>query len=69
MNCSFHPDSLSVENYALGKMTLCIFFKSNETKLLLCYFHLDDSTFVVVLPLCSRKVYMSGILVLPLSGE
>ena len=59
-----------MKNYAPGKMTLCIFLKSNKTKLLLCYFHLDDSPFVVVvLPLCSRKVYMSGILVLLLSGE
>lgn len=59
-----------MKNYALGKIALCMLLKSNKTKLSLCYFPLDNSTFVVViLPLCSRKVYMSGILVLLLSGE
>ena len=65
MNYGFHLHSLSLQNYGLGKFTLSILL---TIKLLLCYFHLDDSTFVVVLPLCSRKVYMSGILVLLPSG-
>ena len=45
MNYSFHLDSLSLQNYGLGKITLRILL---IIKLLLCYFHLDDSTFVVV---------------------
>jgi hypothetical protein len=49
-------------------MTLCIIKNYNNIKYFYDIFHLDDSIFVVAVLLCSRKAYMSGILVLPLSG-
>lgn len=69
MNCSIHMMLCSWRIEHQEKW-LCILLKIIKQNYF-CYsiFNLDDSVFLVVVFLCSRKAYTSGILVHPLSGE
>lgn len=66
MNRAFHPDNSFMKNSVPGKMTVYITLKIIKQNYCYVIFHLDDSIFSSC---CSRKVYMSGILVPLLSGE